>query len=154
MVTIVVSISDCGTVRAREHDGIAFGIPQPAFPMGVLTAVAGFYYVRLEFLRSRDRCVKIFQLKPKQHAIPIGPKVRISEWTVMMLDIPLMQLEDQNTIPFKTFVVGPPMAALAAEQPLIPATARLDVVHTNEWLEMHNKKQWDQSNPRNSKLYD
>jgi hypothetical protein len=48
-----------------------------------------------------------------------------------------VQLENQPAVRYKPFVLRPAMPALTAKEPLIPATARFDVAHADEWLESH-----------------
>jgi hypothetical protein len=52
--------------------------------------------------------------------------------------IPAMQLENKVTGTIdEPLVLVATMTTLAAEEALIPTAARLDVVHANEWLEIH-----------------
>jgi hypothetical protein len=48
-----------------------------------------------------------------------------------------MQLEDQNTSRFQSFVLVPTVIALAAKQSLIPAAAGFDISDGNQGLRTH-----------------
>ena len=86
------------TQRAGKDDRVAFQITQPALPVGVLTAMARFDDLSFHLFGTRNRGVEIVQFKPKENTIAIRPKIGIPEWTVMVLDIPIMQLKDQGSI--------------------------------------------------------
>jgi hypothetical protein len=83
---------------------------------------------------TRNRGVEIVQFKPKENTISIRPKFGIPEWTVLVLDVPIVQLEDQISLRDQSLIIRPAVAALTAKETLIPTTARLDVVHANEGL--------------------
>jgi len=121
-------------MRAGRHDGVAFGITQPAFPVGVLTAMARFDDLRFHLFGTRNSGVEIVQFKPKQNPISIRPQFGIPEWTVTMLDVPMVQLEDQISVPDQALIIRPAVGALTAKETLIPTTARLDVMHANRGL--------------------
>ena len=121
-------------MRAGKHDGVALRITQPAFPMGVLTAMARFYDLSLHLFGTRNGGVKIVQFKPKENTISIRPKFGIPEWTMMMLDVPIVQLEDKVSVRDQSLIIRPAVAALTAKETLIPTAARLDVMHANEGL--------------------
>jgi hypothetical protein len=121
-------------MRAGKHDGVAFRIMQPAFPVGVLTAMARFDHLSLHLFGTRNGGVEIVQFKPKENTISIRPKFGIPEWTVMVLDVPIVQLEDQISMGDQSLIIWPAVVALTAKETLIPTTARLDVMHANEGL--------------------
>ena len=54
-----------------------------------------------------------------------------------MLLLPAVQLQDQPAAGDEAFVVRPAVVAPAAEQPLIPPAARLDVAHADQGLRTH-----------------
>ena len=93
-----------------------------------------FDHVSLQLLGTCDRGIEVVQFKPQENAISIRPKIGIPEWTVVMFDMPVVQLKDQGSVQNQSFIVRPPVPALATEEALIPATAYLDVVHANEGL--------------------
>lgn len=45
-----------------------------------------------------DRCIEVVDFKPQEHAIAIGPVIRIADWPVVVLDLKAVQLEDQHTL--------------------------------------------------------
>jgi hypothetical protein len=57
---------------------------------------------------------------------------------MMMLHIPSVQLKDQPAVRHEPLILGPAMGALAAEETLIPATARLDIGYADKWLWIHS----------------
>jgi len=96
--------------------------------------MARFDNVCLQLLGTRNRGVEIIQLKPQENAISIRPKLGIPEWTVVMLDMPIVQLQDQSSMRDQPLILRPAVVAPATQETLIPATARLDVMHANERL--------------------
>ena len=121
-------------MRAGEHDRVAIWITQPALPVSVFAPMARFDDVCLQLFGTRNRGVEVVQFKPQENAVSIRPKFRITQWTVLVLDIPVVQLKDQGFTGDQSLIVRPTVPALATEQTLIPAAACLDVVHANEWL--------------------
>src|SRR6185312_135996 len=87
---------------------------------------------------ARHCRVKVVQFKPEKHAISIRRDVRISDAPMVVFHIPVVQLENQPVTDNKPLVLLPAMRTLTAKQALIPATARLDVMHTNKRLWTHN----------------
>jgi len=55
-------------MRAGQHDGVAIQVMQPAFPMGVLTAMARFENLGLHLFSAHNRRVEIVQFKPKEYS--------------------------------------------------------------------------------------
>jgi hypothetical protein len=96
--------------------------------------MARFDDLSLHLFGARNRGVEIVQFKPKENTISIGSKFGIPEWTVMVLDVPIVHLEDEMSVPDQTLIIRPAVGALTAKETLIPTTARLDVVHANEGL--------------------
>ena len=56
---------------------------------------------------------------------------------VVMLNLEAVQLKNQGAVGDEPLVLGSTMGALAAEQTLIPAAARLDVGYGDQWLGTH-----------------
>jgi len=50
--------------------------------------------VRLHFHGPSDGGVEVVDLKPQQDAVTIGLGIRITDRTVMVFDLPAVQLED------------------------------------------------------------
>jgi len=88
-------------------------------------------------LRSAgNRRVEVADLKPQEHSVSMS-ELRIADGAVVMLDIPAMQLKNQPAIGQEPFIIRPAVVAPTAEQPLIPAAAGFNVLHTNERLRLH-----------------
>ena len=96
--------------------------------------MARFEDVSSHLVGPRDGGVKVVQFEPEENAVAIRPKFGVPEWAVMVLDLPIVQLEDQRSVRDQSLVVGPAVVALTAKEALIPATARFDVVYANERL--------------------
>ena len=59
-------------------------------------AVTRHQHLRLHPLPTGDGSIDIINLEPEQHAIPVRPYVRIAYRTVVMLDVPSVQLQYQG----------------------------------------------------------
>jgi hypothetical protein len=92
--------------------------------------------LRPQVRSARNGRVEVADFKPEEHAISMG-EVWVADGAVMMLDIPTVQLKNQPAVRNKSLILGAAMIALAAEESLIPATARLDVAHANQGLWIH-----------------
>ena len=92
--------------------------------------------LRPEFLRAVQGRIKVFHLKPQQHAIPMS-QFRIADGPVMMSNLPVVQLHEQLAIRNQLLVVASAVAALATQQTLVPATACFDIPNTNQRLWTH-----------------
>jgi hypothetical protein len=88
-------------------------------------------------LNTVHHCVEIIHLEPKQHTIAIGLVIGIANRAVVVLNLEVVQLKHKALIVDQALVFGAAMRASASEQALIPETARLDVVHGDEWLWTH-----------------
>jgi hypothetical protein len=85
-------------MRTGQNDRVTLKIAQPAFPMRILTAMARFEDISLHLFCARDGGVEIVQFKPEKNSIPIRLYFRFSEWTMMVLDAPVVQLKNQSSI--------------------------------------------------------
>jgi hypothetical protein len=56
---------------------------------------------------------------------------------VLVVNRPVMELEDQSPVEIQALVFGTPMAALTVQQLLIPATAELHILDADEWRKLH-----------------
>ena len=121
-------------MRAGQHDGVAIGITQPAFPVRVLTSMPRFDHVSLQLPGTANCRIEVVEFKPEENTISIRAKIGIPERTVVMLDMPVVQLKDQSSVRNQSFIVRPAVPALATQEMLVTATARLDVMHTNQGL--------------------
>jgi hypothetical protein len=91
---------------------------------------------RIERACLRHRGVKPTQLKPEQHTVPVGCRVRIAKVWVPVR-IPCMKLQDNLPIADYLFVLGATVPALTIQELLVPPAAALDVPHSNEGLRFH-----------------
>lgn len=121
-------------MRAGQHDGVAVRIAQPAFVVGVLTAMARFDDLSLHFLGTCNRGVEVVEFKPQEHAISVGREIWISDGTLVMLHLPSVQLKNQPAVRDEPLILTAAMSALTAQETLIPATARFNIMHANEGL--------------------
>lgn len=94
------------------------------------------HHLSPEFPRPDDGRIKILYLKPQQHTIAMS-QFRIPDGPVMVLNVPVVQLHNQLAVGDQLFVMAPTMAALTSQQPLVPATARLNISDTNKRLWTH-----------------
>ena len=88
-------------------------------------------------LGACNRRVEVFEFKPQEHAVSVRPDGGISDAAMMMRHIPSVQLKNQPAVGNEPLILGSAVAALAAKETLIPATARLDIGYANEWLWIH-----------------
>jgi len=121
-------------MRAGQHDGVAFRVTQPAFPVGVLTAMARFEDLRFQLLGTDNRGVEIVEFKPQEHAIAVGFEIWIAEPTVLMFHLPSVQLKNQPAVQNEPLILSAAMPTLKAKETLIPAAARFHVTHANQGL--------------------
>jgi hypothetical protein len=99
-------------------------------------AVARQDDLRLELCGAGHPRVEVVDPEPQEYAVAVRED-RIADRTVMVLHLPAVQLHDQVSARSKLLVLGAAMTALAAEKPLIAATTRLNVTHTNKRLWTH-----------------
>src|SRR5215831_19225869 len=90
-------------VRTGQHHRVTIRIAQPDLPMigTALTlgriAVARQNHFCLQLRRARNRRIEIGGLKPQENAVAMW-EMRVTHGSVMMLDIPPMQLQDQLAV--------------------------------------------------------
>jgi len=106
-----------------------------AVPVGWI-AMAREDDLRLQLGGAASRCLKIDDLKPQEHTVS-RREVRVADPAVMMLNIPAMQLKNQAAGRNQSLILRTAVIAPTAEQPLIPATTRLNVTHTDKGLRAH-----------------
>jgi hypothetical protein len=99
--------------------------------------VALFNRRHLHVRRSPHGGFEIFELEPQQDAVTVRTKFWISEWSMFVLHIPSMQLQDELTASHKPLIFITPMSAGAAKQLLIPGAAGRDIVNANEGRQLH-----------------
>jgi hypothetical protein len=86
---------------------------------------------------STDRFVEIINLEPQQDTVSIGAVVRLTDVTVIVLDLKAVQLHHKPISLNQAFVVGAAVVATDAEQLLVPTAACLNVSGTDERLRVH-----------------
>ena len=91
----------------------------------------------LQVFSACNSRVEVVEFKPQEHAISVGPEVGIADATMMMLHLPSVQLKDQPVVRNEPLILRAAMRTLAAEEALIPATARLNVAHAEKGLWTH-----------------
>jgi hypothetical protein len=102
-------------------------------------AVARENHLCLELSGANNGRVEVIDLEPQEHAVP-RREVGVADPAVIVLHIPAMQLKDQLTMRVEALIGRAPVPALTAQQSLIPATARLNITHTDKGLGVH--KDW------------
>ena len=90
--------------------------------------------LRAHFGRASHHVIKIFDLKPQQHAVSVGPVIAIADWTVVMLRFEPVQLENKLAVGNELLVGRAAMDAPAPEQTLIPSAAGFYVGDRDERL--------------------
>jgi hypothetical protein len=106
-----------------------------AVPVGRV-AMARENDLGVQFGSAENGCVEIANLKPQEHAIA-RREVWVADRPVMMGHIPAVQLKNQATVRIEPLIMRPAVPALTAKESLIPATARLDITHTDKGLRVH-----------------
>ena len=99
-------------------------------------SMPGLNHLDLHFLRARHGRVEIIEFKPQQHTIAMR-QILVTDWTVIVSHIPTVQLQNQSIVQNKTLILGAAMRTSTTKQTLIPATARFNIVHTNQRLWAH-----------------
>jgi hypothetical protein len=92
-----------------------------------------------EVLRASHGRVEVIDLEPQQHAVPPRVDFRLAQRTVMVLDVPAVQLEDEPSVAVdQSLIVRSAVVAASPEQTLEPLAGRLDIVDGEEWLWAHD----------------
>jgi hypothetical protein len=105
----------------------------------------GKNHLDLHFLGAGHRRIEIINLEPQEHAVSVRLEILIANRTVMVPHhVPAVQLKDQSIVQNKTLILGAVMRTSTIKETLIPATARLDIVHANQRL-------WAYWQPRRSR---
>jgi hypothetical protein len=85
----------------------------------------------LHFLGAGHCRIEVVNLKPQKHSVSVGLEIRIANRTVIVPDVPPVQLKNQSIVQNKTLILGAAMRTSTIKQTLIPTTARRDIVHAN-----------------------
>jgi hypothetical protein len=99
-------------------------------------AMPGLNHLDLHFFGAGYGRIEIVKFEPQQHTIAMRQTL-VTDWTVIVSHIPVVQLKDQSIVQNKTLILGAAMRTSTTKQTLIPATARFDIVHTNQRLWAH-----------------
>ena len=100
-------------------------------------AMPGLNHLDLHFFGAGYGRIEIVKLKPQEHAVSVRLEILIADRTVIVSHVPVVQLKDQSIVQNKTLILGAAMRTSTTKQTLIPATARFDIVHTNQRLWAH-----------------
>src|SRR5205823_998064 len=112
-----------------EDDGVAIGIMQPDFPVvGAAAAVGRIAVARQDDLGiqlcNSDQCLfEVYYLKPEQHAVAIGPVLRIPDSPMVVLHLKAVELHDQHVVLDQPLILAAAVVRFAPQQPLIPPAA-------------------------------
>ena len=92
----------------------------------------------LQFLSAGQGRVEVADFKPQEHTIS-RRDAGIANATVMMLLFPAMQLKHHPSLRNEPLIVWAAVVTPTAQEPLIPATARLNIAHADQGLWVHAK---------------
>jgi hypothetical protein len=101
--------------------------------------VKGYDDLRIYRCEAANRSVDVVNLKPEQQAIARRGVSRITDWTVMMINVPFVQLQNKLAIGLETLVIRSTMGTRAIQNLLIPAAACFDITYANQWLWAHRR---------------
>jgi hypothetical protein len=87
--------------------------------------------------RSGDGGVEVVGLEPQQDAVSERSALRVADRAVVVLDPPVVELEDQLIASDEALVIRTAVGAPAAQEPLVPPAAGLDVGHGDQRLGTH-----------------
>jgi hypothetical protein len=85
-----------------------------------------------------DGGIEVVEFKPQEHAISVWLEIGITQEPVLMRYIPSVQLKKQLSMRNEALVFWAAMPGLTAQETLVPATARFNIVHANKGLQSHN----------------
>jgi hypothetical protein len=94
-------------------------------------AMTGFDDLNFHLLGAGHGGIEVVEFEPEEHAIRRS--------AVMVLDVPLVQLEDQCATRNQSLIFRRAVRALATEEALVPSAASFDITHANEGLWSHTK---------------
>ena len=117
--------------RTRQHHRVAFRVSEPILPVPVFAHLTWPDNLDIHRLCSRDRSVEIFQLKPQDHSVAIRLEGRVTKRTMMMLNVPLVKLQDKSIALIESLVLRATMPACDAQKFLVPAATRFDIPNTD-----------------------
>ncbi len=80
--------------------------------------------------------IEVLDFEPEQDSVAVR-KVSVPDPSMVVGDVPGMELKDEDLPGDQLFVVVAAMRAAATQEALIPPAAGLDVTDTDEWLRAH-----------------
>lgn len=117
--------------RTRQHHRVAFRVSEPILPVPVFAELTRPDNVDIHRLGSRDSGVKIFQFKPQDHSVAIRLQGLVTKRTMMMLNLPLVKLQDKAIAIIESLVLRATMPACDAQKFLVPPATRFDIPNTD-----------------------
>jgi hypothetical protein len=81
--------------------------------------------------------VEVFDLKPEQHTVSVGPVGWIAYGPVVVSDFKAVQLKNEPAVMDQLLIVATAVRSTAPKQALIPSAAGFDVCHADERLGAH-----------------
>jgi len=86
--------------------------------------VAGHNDLHVHFCGAGEGSLKVVELKPQEHTVAVGLVVRIPDWSMIVLDLKVVQLQDQYAAGRdQSLIFRPTVRALA----LIPSTISVSI---------------------------
>ena len=117
--------------RTREDHRVALGVSEPILPVSVFAELTWPENRYVHNLCSRNRGVKLFEFKPKNHSVTIRLERWVTKRAMVMLYFPLVKLQDKSIAVIESLVFIATMSACEAEQFLVPAATRFDIPDTD-----------------------
>ena len=91
---------------------------------------------RPQLRHTGRRIIEVADFEPEQHPIAVGQR-GIADRTVVMLDVPAMQLEEQAIVLDEALVLWATVAAPAPQKTLVPTATCLDITDADQGLWTH-----------------
>src|SRR5882672_11811151 len=139
-VSIMCEILSHVAVRAREHHDVAIEIAEPDLALvRVRVRHRPFENLGGDRARACDRRVEVRDLEPQQNPVPVGLLRRIAHVRMLVAGhVPEVELQDHLPRAVdELLVLVAAVPALAAEDALVPETARRDVANRDQGLGLH-----------------
>jgi hypothetical protein len=112
---------------------------RPARALGRV-AVRRLRDLGVERLSATDSGVEIVDLEPERYAVPVWAQLGIADSPMVVLDGKVVQLQHERSVPNQTLVLLSTVAALTAEQVLVPATAPWYIGDRDQRLWTHRSR--------------
>jgi hypothetical protein len=147
------------SIRGCDHDCVSVEIFDPEFVVsGVRIDVNVSHDRGLELTGAGDDVLEIVHFEPEQDTVAYR-LCRVADGTVMVIGMPIVQLQDQpvtalpaHVVPWipKSFIFGTTMPADTSKQPLVPYARRLNVPTENERMCAHEMPVYQRLRSRHS----